>query len=190
MTERNGIFRAPGEREPRELLLVDDDEVLGGMLSRALHKRGFAVTAVRDQRGAVAAALAGAPQYAVLDLRLPDGSGLALVKRLLELRPGLRIVLLTGYPSIATAIEAVKLGARYCLAKPATADEIVEALHHEAGRVTIPVADKRLSVGRLEWEHINRVLSEQAGNISATARALSMHRRTLQRKLGKHPVRE
>ncbi|WP_119154247.1 response regulator transcription factor [Caldimonas tepidiphila] len=177
-----------GTAKPPALLMVDDDEALCEALAKAFARRGFAVTLAHEQRAALAAARE--VQYAVVDLKLPDGTGLALVQRLLQSNPALRIVVLTGFPSIATAIEAVKLGARYYLAKPAGADEILAALHRDAGEVAMPVVGKRLSVERLEWEHIQRVLSEQAGNISAAARALCMHRRTLQRKLGKHPVRE
>ena len=113
-----------------------------------------------------------------------------LIEKLAALEAGTRIVMLTGYASIATAVEAIKLGATHYLAKPADADEIVAALQRTAGDATTPVADSPLSVDRLEWEHIQKVLAEHGGNGSATARALKMHRRTLQRKLGKRPVRE
>jgi two-component system response regulator RegA len=115
-------------------------------------------------------------------------SGLALVRELTRLRRDMRIVVLTGYGSIATAVEAIKLGATYYLAKPAAPDEIVAALGREARDPSLPVSAEPLSVDRLEWEHIQKVLAEHQGNISATARALKMHRRTLQRKLAKKPV--
>jgi two-component system response regulator RegA len=122
---------------------------------------------------------------------MPGESGLVLIEKLIELDPNTRIVMLTGYASIATAIEAIKLGAVHYLAKPCDADAVVAALNKSnSGDSAIPVGGSPLSIGRLEWEHIQRVLTEHQGNISATARALKMHRRTLQRKLGKHPSRE
>lgn len=172
------------------LLLVDDDETFSRVLARALGKRGYAVTQAHDVNFALGLAEANPPEYAVVDLKMPGTSGLVLVKRLKELDAETRIVMLTGFASIATAVEAIKLGATHYLAKPADADEIVAALHREAGDVETPVTLQPLSVDRLEWEHIQKVLAESDGNISATARALKMHRRTLQRKLSKHPVRE
>jgi two-component system response regulator RegA len=118
---------------------------------------------------------------------MPDQSGLMLVSKLKALDEHTRIVVLTGYASIATAVEAIKLGATYYLSKPADADDIVAAFHHDCGDESASVNEKPLSVNRLEWEHIHRVLAENDGNISATARVLRMHRRTLQRKLSKHP---
>jgi two-component system response regulator RegA len=129
-------------------------------------------------------------KYAVVDLKMPGPSGLVLVKRLKELDAATRIVMLTGYASIATAVEAVKLGATHYLAKPADADEIVAAFHKSEGDEAAPLSSTPLSVERLEWEHIQRVMAEYEGNISATARALNMHRRTLQRKLAKYPSRK
>jgi two-component system response regulator RegA len=180
--------------DPRpRLLLVDDDETLLSVLAAALTRRGFDVTVATDFDGALEAAQAHAPHYAVVDLKFPGGSGLGLVERLMERDPRTRIVVLTGYASIATAVEAVKLGAHYYLAKPANADDIVAALRRDsapAPTAATPIRDRPLSVDRLEWEHIHRVLSGTKGNISATARLLGMHRRTLQRKLSKHPVRD
>ncbi|MCX7626951.1 MAG: response regulator transcription factor [Methylophilaceae bacterium] len=169
------------------LLLVDDDDTFRTVLASALEKRGFAVTTAPDVAQALLVAEANPPEYAVVDLKMPGPSGLTLVKRLKELDGATRIVVLTGYASIATAVEAIKLGATHYLAKPANADEIVAALHRDAGDDTLPLSVTPLSVERLEWEHIQRVLAEHDGNISATARALSMHRRTLQRKLAKYP---
>ncbi len=179
--------------EPDEcpsLLLVDDDATFREVLSRAMQKRGFEVTVAEDATCALMLAEANPPEYAVVDLKMPGPSGLVLVKRLKELDAATRIVVLTGYASIATAVEAVKLGATHYLAKPADADEIVAALHKDEGDETAPLSAAPLSVDRLEWEHIQRVLAEHEGNISATARALNMHRRTLQRKLGKFPSRK
>lgn len=176
------------EHQPH-LLLVDDDEVLCSVLGPALKRRGYNVTVAPDYESALSAAAAEAPQFAVVDLKFPGGSGLGLVKSLMQVNESMRIVMLTGYASIATAIEAVKLGAHYYLAKPANADDIVAALSGaDAAEATI--SERPLSVNRLEWEHIQRVLSGHQGNISATARVLGMHRRTLQRKLSKHPVRD
>jgi len=172
------------------LLLVDDDEILCSVLARALQRKGFRVTVAHDHQAALAAAAEYSPEFAIVDLKFPDGSGLSLVKELMGLHKHLRVVVLTGFASIATAIEAVKLGARYYLTKPANVDDIVEALHRDFVATSAPIREKPLSVNRLEWEHINRVLTGNKGNISATARLLGMHRRTLQRKLSKHPARD
>jgi len=172
------------------LLLVDDDEILCAVLARALQRKDFRVTVVHDHQAALAVAAEDPPEFAIVDLKFPDGSGLSLVKQLNSLNKHMRVVVLTGYASIATAIEAVKLGAHYYLTKPASADDIVEALHRDFVATSAPIREKPLSVNRLEWEHINRVLTGNKGNISATARLLGMHRRTLQRKLSKHPARD
>lgn len=171
------------------LLLVDDDAVFRQVLGQALEKRGFAVSAARDVESASLLVQANPPEYAVIDLKMPGPSGLVLVQRLKKLDTETRIVVLTGYASIATAVEAIKLGATHYLAKPADADEIVDALMQHEGQSSRVVSDDPLSVERLEWEHIQKILAQHAGNISATARALKMHRRTLQRKLAKRPVR-
>lgn len=172
------------------LLLVDDDPAFRSVLARALTRRGYEVVTAADVAEAVALATEQPPEYAVVDLKMPGDSGLVLIERLMALDPNTRIVMLTGYASIATAVEAIKLGATHYLAKPADADEIAAALDRVEGDANIPIAGSPLSVDRLEWEHIQKVLAEYQGNISATARALKMHRRTLQRKLGKRPVKE
>ena len=177
------------EQERPSLLLVDDDETFRHVLGRALAKRGFAVSAAANVEAATLLAEANPPEYAVIDLKMPGASGLVLVQRLKVLDAETRIVMLTGYASIATAVEAIKLGATHYLAKPADADEIVNALMQTAGNPDVVVNSDPLSVERLEWEHIQKVLAEHEGNISATARALKMHRRSLQRKLIKKPVR-
>ncbi len=182
MRDTNGADR------PR-LLLVDDDETFCSVLSRALEKRGFQVRVAHTTAEALNDIQNCPPEYAVIDLKLPDQSGLMLVSKLKALDEHARIVVLTGYASIATAVEAIKLGAMYYLSKPADADDIMAALHRASGDESAPVSERPLSVERLEWEHISRVLSENQGNVSATARALGMHRRTLQRKLNKRPVR-
>jgi len=171
------------------LLLVDDDATFCQVLGLALGRRGFAVHTAYGSAAALQLARARPPEYAVVDLNLAGDSGLGLIAELLALDPTIRIVVLTGYASIATAVEAIKLGAVNYLAKPADADEVLAALATAGGDPTVPVNARPLSIGRLEWEHIQRVLRENGGNISATARQLGMHRRTLQRKLAKRPVR-
>ncbi len=172
------------------LLLVDDDEVFCQVLERALIKRGFEVSVALNLNEGLRLAEKLTPEYAVIDLRIGHDSGLALVKALKALDANTRIVILTGYASIATAVEAIKLGATHYLTKPADADEVVAALHKEDGDPNVAIKERPLSVKRLEWEYLQKVLMEHGGNISAAARALGMHRRTLQRKLDKRPVRE
>ena len=169
------------------LLLVDDDTTFCAVMSRALQRRGFDVTVAHDVDSATRLAEAEPPEYAVVDLKMPGNSGLILVKRLNTLEPATKIIVLTGYASISTAVEAIKLGATHYLAKPVDADEVITAFNKTAGDALINVAPNPLSVERLEWEHLQRVLNDHDGNISATARALNMHRRSLQRKLAKHP---
>ena len=178
-----------GEDDQPTLLLVDDDLALRDALGRALAWRGFDVRTASTVAAAIQLATENPPEYALCDLKLPDRSGLGLVSALIALDPHTRIVVLTAYGSIATAVEAIKLGATYYLTKPVDADEVVSAFHRGTGDDTVLPNEKPMSVDRLEWEHIERVLRENKCNISATARALSMHRRTLQRKLAKHPVR-
>ncbi len=175
--------------ERASLLLVDDDDVFCQVLCQALEKRGFAVTVAHSVEQALPLIQPNPPEYAVVDLKMGGASGLTLIQALHELDPATRIVVLTGYASIATAVEAVKLGATQYLSKPANADEIVAAFGHHAS-ADFPLNTQTPSVERLEWEHIQRVLQEHQGNISATARALNMHRRTLQRKLSKRPATE
>lgn len=173
------------------ILIVDDDPVFAQTLSRALAHRGYATRVVCDHAGALAAAEALPPDFAVIDLRLPEGSGLCLIKQLRVIAPGVRVVVLTGYGSISTTVDAMKLGACSYLTKPANADEVLAALHDEApdGAEYEPTVGAAPSVYRVEWEYIHRVLAQHNGNISASARLLGIHRRTLQRKLNKHPVR-
>lgn len=173
---------------PPRLLLVDDDPTFGQVLGRALERRGYRVQVAAGVSEALARAAEAPPDYAVVDLNLPQSSGLALIPKLKRIAPAVRIVVLTGYASVATAVEAIKLGAVHYLAKPAHADDVVASLNRVEGNPAVEVNSHPPSVNRLEWEHIQRVLAENGGNISATARALSMHRRTLQRKLSKRPV--
>ena len=183
-------YHALPDTLPRRLLLVDDDHVYCQVLSQALTKRGFEVAVAYDLEGGFECAEQFGPDYAVVDLRIGRDSGLTLTKRLVALDETMRIVVLTGYASIATAVEAIKLGALHYLTKPADADEIVAALHRDESDADAPLPERPLSVKRLEWEHLQKVLMEHNGNISAAARALGMHRRTLQRKLNKHPARQ
>jgi two-component system response regulator RegA len=182
--------------EPREerpsILIVDDDEVYRNRLARAFVDRGYDVRTAGDHDSAVAAATEDSPELAVVDLKMPGKSGLELVKTLREIDPATKTVVLTGYGSIATAIDAVRLGATYYLSKPADADDIVRAFARgEAPPLDPPGADsadyRAPSLARAEWEHINRVLSDAGGNISEAARRLGIHRRSLQRKLQKYP---
>jgi two-component system response regulator RegA len=171
----------------RTLLIVEDDRDFAEALARAMRKREFQVVLAGDHDEARLRAREHPPHYAVVDLKLPGDSGLKVVETLAALPNPPRIVVLTGYASIATAVEAIRLGALHYLAKPANADEILAALTRDAPDAGLEVQPEPLSVARLEWEHIQKVLNEHDGNISATARALKMHRRTLQRKLEKHP---
>ncbi len=170
-----------------KLLIVEDDIDFSDTLARAMQKRGASVERAHNAADALAIAEHFVPSHAVVDLKLPGESGLTVVAALKQRFPELAIVVLTGYASIATAVEAVRLGARHYLAKPANADEILAALQRDQPDATLEVSAEPLTIGRLEWEHIQKVLGENDGNISATARALKMHRRTLQRKLDKHP---
>lgn len=171
------------------LLLADDDITYCQVLEKALVARGFAVEAVHDGASALRVIDDNAPEYALIDLRLPDMSGLKLLRRLKAVDENTKVVVLTGYGSIATAIESIKLGATHYLTKPVGADQIVAAFDNREVSEEPTPAKQPLSVDRVEWEYIQRVLTGHNGNISATARALSMHRRTLQRKLSKHPPR-
>jgi two-component system response regulator RegA len=178
-----------GHRGAPTLLVADDDDVFRGVLVRALTRRGYAVVSAPDAAAAIALAANDPPEFAVADLKMPGASGLMLVEQLHALNPTMRIIVLTGYASIATAVEAVKLGAIGYLSKPATADEIEAALKRDRGDSSVVPEGGPATVERTEWEHIQRVLFEHGGNVSATARALKMHRRTLQRKLTKRPAR-
>lgn len=169
------------------LLLVDDDTTFCMVMAKALKRRGFDVTVAHDVASALEIAQTDPPEYALVDLKMPGDSGLTLVRQLNAIEPTTRIVMLTGYAGIATAVEAIKLGAIHYLAKPVDADEVVSAFGKSEGDPNINVAANPLSINRLEWEHLQRVLNEYDGNVSATARALNMHRRTLQRKLAKSP---
>jgi two-component system, response regulator RegA len=178
----------------RSLLLVDDDEVFRRRLARAFSDRGWEVREAADVGGALRAAEEETPEFVVVDLRLPDGSGLEIVRRLKALDETTVIVVLTGYGSIATALDALRLGAAHYVAKPADVDDLIASFARPpvgGGDVRVaspdPIADTP-SLARVEWEHINRVLADSGGNISEAARRLGLHRRSLQRKLAKYPV--
>lgn len=175
--------------KPR-LLLVDDDAMFCTVLKTALQKRNYDVLVANNVTDGIQLAEENLPEYAVIDLRIGYDSGLELVKKLIALDDNTQIVMLTGFASIATAVEAIKLGAVHYLTKPANADEIVAALNKNEGDPSVSISENPLSVKRLEWEHLQKVLMQHDNNISAAARALNMHRRTLQRKLEKKPVRE
>lgn len=175
------------EIERPSLLLVDDDDTFRSVLARAMASRGFEVQQANSAESAIQLIAQDAPEYAVIDLKMSGESGLVLVRHIHATQLGTKMIVLTGYASISTAVEAIKLGATHYLAKPVDADEIIEAFSKQEGDAQMPISANPLSVDRLEWEHIQRVLGENNGNISATARSLNMHRRTLQRKLSKNP---
>jgi two-component system response regulator RegA len=170
------------------LLLVDDDEAFVKRLAKAMEKRGFSVETASSVAAGKAVATARPPAYAVCDLRLGDGNGLDVVELLRERRPDARIVVLTGYGAIATAVAAVKIGATDYLAKPADATDITNALLDHEGELP-PPPENPMSADRVRWEHIQRVFEMCDRNVSETARRLNMHRRTLQRILAKRSPR-
>ena len=171
------------------LLIIDDDDSYREVLARSLARRGFAVRSAAGVEDGLEQCAQQAPDYVLLDLNLDGQSGLNLISPILDLAPAARIVVLTGYASIQTAVGALRLGASHYLPKPASLADIVKALCED--EIDIPPAEgERMTVQHLEWEYIQRTLAEHGGNIAATARALQMHRRTLQRKLAKkRPLR-
>tara|TARA_Y100001933_G_scaffold224416_2_gene237004 strand:- start:3415 stop:3966 length:552 start_codon:yes stop_codon:yes gene_type:complete len=172
----------PGE--DNSLLLVDDDEAFLKRLAKAMEKRGFAVETAGSVAAGRASAMARPPAYAVCDLRLEDGNGLDVVETIREKRPDARVVVLTGYGAIATAVAAVKIGATDYLSKPADATDITNALLSDGSELP-PPPENPMSADRVRWEHIQRVYELCDRNVSETARRLNMHRRTLQRILAK-----
>jgi two-component system, response regulator RegA len=174
--------------QDRSLLIVDDDAPLCQRLARAMEKRGFIVTTAETVAAGMEAATALPPAFAVVDMRLTDGSGLDVVQALRRARANTRIVMLTGYGNIATAVAAVKAGAVDYLPKPADADAVEAALLAK-GDTLPPPPDDPMSADRVRWEHIQRVFEQCDRNVSETARRLKMHRRTLQRILSKHAPR-
>lgn len=175
----------------QSILVIDDDDLLRQQLARAFERRGLEVRTAANLETASAMVREDSPELAVIDLKMPDGSGLELVELLHEVDAATKTVVLTGYGSIATAIDAVRLGATYFLQKPADADEILAAFGRGDGPQGNPrEVPQAPSLARAEWEHIHRVLSDSAGNISEAARRLGIHRRSLQRKLQKYPPKQ
>lgn len=175
------------------ILIIDDDEHFTQVLSRNLERQQYGTTTAHNCTEALEQAAAFEPNWVILDLRLEQESGLSLIPKLIEQQPSCRIVVLTGYASIPTAVEAIKLGAHNYLHKPVSLQDLIAAFADdpstEKTEESSNTDNEVMSMQRLEWEHIQRVLAENEGNVSATARALNMHRRTLQRKLQKHAPR-
>ena len=184
------LDQASLDKTSLDILLVDDDETFCMVLNNAIKRRGYSVTTATNIADAMTIAKKQQPVYAIVDLRIGDESGLNLVENLIETNPEIHIIMLTGYASIATAVQAIKLGAKQYLTKPADADEIIASFNSETGTAIVEAAENPLSPKRLEWEHLQKVLLDNDGNVSETARALGMHRRTLQRKLQKRPVKQ
>ncbi len=185
MTDLSNLIAALPDRS---LLVLDDDLALRTRLGRALEQRGFVVTTAGGVVEALEAVSAAPPAFAVLDMRLDDGTGLKVVEAIRDARPDARVIMLTGYGNIATAVAAVKAGAVDYLAKPADADDVARALL-AAGDMQAAPPDNPMSADRVRWEHIQRVYELCGHNVSETARRLSMHRRTLQRILAKRAPR-
>ena len=174
----------------KKILLVDDDPVFTEVMSRGFKRRGFECLCCASADEALAGCDEFKPTHIVLDLNMPGTSGLVVLPQLLERAPNAQLVVLTGYSSIATAVSATQAGATNYLCKPATIDEVLLAFTGSDSVAATPVPSDPISVDRLEWEHIQKVLQDNNQNVSATARALGMHRRTLQRKLQKRPVKK
>jgi two-component system response regulator RegA len=170
------------------ILVVEDDNAFRTILVAAFRERGFEAEGVPDGASAIRTAERDSPEMAVVDLRLPDQSGLEVVKALKAIDQATSIVVLTGYGSIATALESVRLGATHYLTKPTDADRILAAFQHGLALPPRDLTSDPPSLARVEWEHLNRVLIDCGGNISEAARQLGMHRRSLQRKLAKYPM--
>lgn len=169
----------------KRILLIDDDALFAATLERGLKRRGFAVDTTADAAAALRSVTLATFDGALLDLKLGGDNGLQLLGELLAAQPGLRVVVLTGYASLATAVEAIKRGAHDYLAKPASLDAIVRALDDSGDGPEPPMEDTLVPLKRLQWEHIQRALRDSGDNISAAARLLGLHRRSLQRMLAK-----
>ncbi len=176
------------EKTDKSLLIVDDDKPFLQRLARAMESRGFEVIPAESVEAGLHSVSLDPPAYAVVDMRLGDGNGLDVIEAIRRVRPDSRAIVLTGYGNIATAVNAVKLGAVNYLAKPADADEILAALTAEPGAKVSP-PENPMSADRVRWEHIQRVFEMCDRNVSETARRLNMHRRTLQRILAKRAPR-
>jgi two-component system response regulator RegA len=174
----------------KQVLIIDDDEVLRYSMSRALSRYGYHIFESESMATTQRILEKHPIDWVVLDLRLGDESGLELAQWLLKQYPGIETVIITGYAAVSTAVEAIKLGVKDYLIKPVSVEEIIKAFTKHEVDVSCAITPKPLSTKRLEWEHIQKVLLEHDGNISQAAKALNMHRRTLQRKLQKKPVKE
>ncbi len=174
---------------PPSLVIVEDDPSFARTLCRSFERRGYRVRHAASPEALTELLQTGTFDYAVVDLKLGTASGLACVPMLRQANPKMRIVVLTGFASIATAVEAIKLGASHYLAKPANTDDIEEAFGREGGDPTVPVETRKSSIKTVEWEYIHSTLAECDFNISEAARRLGMHRRTLARKLEKRQLR-
>ena len=190
------MSEAPDNATPKpSVLLVDDDERLRSRMARAFEERGYEVQQAGGYDASIAIAPAESTELAVVDLRMPGKSGLEVVRELHRIDPATKIVVLTGYGSIATALEAMRLGATHYLTKPADVDEVIASFdrdNSETGEepsITEGEAPETPSLARVEWEHIQRVLTDCDGNITKAAERLGIHRRSLQRKLAKYPTR-
>ncbi len=173
------------------LLIIDDDQTLLMVLAKAMERRGFTLFCAQDGQAALQLCAQHQPSYISLDLKLAQESGLNLISQLKLSNEAARIVMLTAYASIATAVDAIKLGAYQYLCKPSDADQLLQAFSNgQTSKQTDTIQIQPTSVKRLEWEHIQQVMLNNQGNVSASARELGMHRRTLQRKLQKHPVKQ
>ena len=179
----------PPTEQRRHLVIVEDDATFARTLARSFERRGYRVDVASSPEDLARLLDTERPDYAVVDLKLGTGSGLPCVRTLHELNPAMQIVVMTGYASIATAVEAIKLGASHYLPKPANTDEIEAAFGRQDGNADVPISSQPTSIKTWEWEHINATLAETGFNISETARRLGMHRRTLARKLDKRPLR-
>ncbi len=175
--------------QAKRLVIVEDDATFARTLCRSFERRGYDVHVAGSPEELDRLLASERPDYAVVDLKLGGSSGLSCVRTLHELDPEMRIVVLTGYASIATAVEAIKLGASHYLPKPANTEDIEAAFGRSAGDDAVPITNQPTSIKTLEWERINETLADTGFNISETARRLGMHRRTLARKLEKRPVR-
>lgn len=185
MSTASTVFQG---KEQCKLLIVDDNDTFLRTLERSLRRRGFEVGAAVSADDAMEMVHKSVPDRVILDLNLGKESGLQLIPRLLDISSSMQIVVLTGYASIATAVEAIRLGATHYLPKPADVDEILSSFERADGSLSDsrPLQSAPMSVKQMEWEHLQRVLLEHDGNVTTTARALGLHRRSLQRKLKKH----
>lgn len=175
-------------RADESLLIIEDDESFSKVLRRSFERRGYTVRVCRRVEEVTSLLRAFSPKFAVVDLKLNGASGLQCVKMLHERDPETKIVVLTGFASIATAVEAIKLGACHYLAKPSNSDDIEAAFRKAEGDITVPLTQRPTSIKTMEWERIHETLVDADFNVSETARRLGMHRRTLARKLAKRPL--